>query len=141
MKYFAFCMTVLFLLSTGHAQAEQKKIVGPWDVHYMVVNTTFLTPDIAKKNGIVRSKYSALVNISVLNSDDKKAQVVAINGEATNLLGNKKALNFKRVQEGQAIYYLAVVPFRDRETLRFNIQLRQGNEDRRLEFQQRMTVD
>jgi len=141
MKYFAFCITVLFIFFTGLAQAEQKKIVGPWDVHYMVVNTTFLTPDIAKKNGIVRSKYSALVNISVLNSDDKKAQVVAIDGEATNLLGNKKPLNFKRVQEGQAIYYLAVVPFRDRETLRFDIQLRQGNEDRRLKFQQRMTVD
>ncbi|MFC3092666.1 DUF4426 domain-containing protein [Alteromonas sediminis] len=140
MKRFLLVLITLFSC-TSVTYAEQKKVVGPWDVHYMVVNTTFLTPEIAKANGIVRSKYNALVNISVLDTDDKKAQLVAIDGEATNLLGNKKKLSFKRVQEGQAIYYLAVVPFRDKETLRFDISLRQGNTNDSLKFQQKMTVD
>lgn len=134
-------LILTLLLIALPSQAEQKKVLGDWDVHYMVVNTTFLTPEIAKNNGIVRSKYNALVNISVLESKGKKAQIAAVSGAATNLLGNKKELKFKRVQEDKAIYYLAVVPFRDRETLRFSIDIRQGNTTETLEFQQKMTVD
>ena len=37
------------------ANAEQKKTLGNWDVHYMVVGTPFLTPDVAANYGIVRS--------------------------------------------------------------------------------------
>ena len=135
------CLALTFMLITHTAFAEQKEVLGPWDVHYIAFNTTFLTPEIARANGIVRSKYNALVNISVLDSKTKEAQLVAMTGEARNLLGNKKPLNFKRVQEGKAIYYLAVVPFRDRETLRFDIDIKQGNDTRTLKFTQEMTVD
>lgn len=131
----------LCLLTVNLARAEQKHVLGPWDVHYIAVNTTFLTPEIAKANGIVRSKYNALINISVLDSDTQKAQLVAMQGEATNLLGNRRPLSFKRVQEGEAIYYLAVIPFRDKETLRFNIAIQQGNTKQNLAFQQTMAVD
>ena len=38
------------------AFAEQKQTLGEWDVHYMVVSTPFLTPEVAASYGIVRSK-------------------------------------------------------------------------------------
>ena len=134
-------IALLAVTFSNLAFAEQKKTLGNWDVHYMVLNTTFLTPEIAKANGIVRSKYNALVNISVLDKRTQKAQLAALSGSATNLLGNKRELSFKRVEEGDAIYYLAVVQFRDRETLRFSIDVKQGNTKQTLNFQQPMTVD
>lgn len=121
--------------------AEQKMQLGEWDVHYIVVNSTFFSPEIAREYGIVRSKYNALVNISVLESDTQKAQIVGMEGSATNLLGTEKALTFKRVQEGEAIYYLAVLPFRDQETYRFAIRIQRGNDSQTLKFQQKMYVD
>jgi hypothetical protein len=139
-KIIGFASCLMLFLSVN-ACAEQKKTLGNWDVHYMVLNTTFLTPEIAKANGIVRSKYNALVNISVLDKRTQKAQLAALSGEATNLLGSKRELSFKRVEEGDAIYYLAVIQFRDRENLRFNVKIQQRNTTQTLTFQQAMTVD
>lgn len=129
------------LLITFPAFAEQKESLGDWDVHYMVVNTTFLTPEVASTYGIVRSKYNALVNISVLDKASHKAQRLSVSGEATNLLGNTRDLSFKKVEDGDAIYYLSVLPFRDQETFRFNIEIRKGNDSETLSFKQQMYTD
>lgn len=129
------------LVLTSTAKAEQKQILGNWDVHYIVVNTTFLTPDVAKTYDIVRSKYSALVNISVLDTVTQQAQNAALTGTATNLLGVKKSLSFRKVEEGDAIYYLATLPFDDPETFRFAIDVQQGNTTRTLKFQQKLYAE
>jgi hypothetical protein len=131
---------LIMVMSTG-ANAEQKKTLGEWDVHYMVVNTPFLTPEVASRYGIVRSKYNALVNISVLDAKSKKAQRVSVSGSARNLLGNTKTLTFKKVEDGDAIYYLAVVPFRDQETFQFAIDVQKGNDTQKLTFKQKMYVE
>ena len=132
-------LTAVF--ATFSSSAEQKKQLGNWDVHYMVLSTTFLSPEIAKANNIVRSRFSSLVNISVLNNNSKVAQSVAMSGSATNLLGTKKELSFKQVKEGDAIYYLALLDYRNRETYRFKINIQQGNTTRTLSFQQELFVN
>lgn len=132
-------LTAVF--ATFSSSAEQKKQLGNWDVHYMVLSTTFLSPEIAKANNIVRSRFSSLVNISVLNKNSKVAQSVAMSGSATNLLGTKKELSFKQVKEGDAIYYLALLDYRNRETYRFKINIQQGNTTRTLSFQQELFVN
>jgi hypothetical protein len=134
-----FALLLLPLAMT--ASAEQKEQLGEWDVHYIVVNSTFFSPEIARQYGVVRSKYNALVNISVLNSDSQQAQTVGMQGTATNLLGTEKKLTLKKIQEGDAIYYLAVFNFRNEETYRFNIEIRRGNTAETLKFQQKMYVD
>ncbi|GGF74130.1 DUF4426 domain-containing protein [Alteromonas lipolytica] len=134
-------LSMLLLPLAFMAQAEQKEQLGQWDVHYIVVNSTFFSPEIARQYGIVRSKYNALVNISVLESATQQAQTVGMQGTATNLLGTEKKLAFKKVQEGDAIYYLAVFDFRHDETYRFNIEIRRGNTVETLKFQQKMYVD
>ena len=131
----------LFTLLCHCASAEQMEKLGDWDVHYIVVNTTFFTPDIAKRYGIVRSKYNAIVNISVLDSESKKPLNTAVSGNARNLLGTTKPLVFKRVKEQEAIYYIAPLSFNDRETFRFSIDIQQGNQTQNLKFQQEMFVD
>lgn len=123
----------LFCLSSL-VNAEQFKTLGSWDVHYIVINTSFLTPEIARAYGLQRSKYQGLVNISVLDKTSHQAQSVSVMGEATNLLGTQKDLVFKEVQDGDAIYYLAVLPFRHDEQYRFNVDIRHGNETETLTF-------
>ncbi|WP_446698938.1 DUF4426 domain-containing protein [Alteromonas sp. 009811495] len=131
----------MLALLSPHTFAEQKETLGEWDVHYIVVGTPFLTPEVASSYGIVRSKFNALVNISVLDKATGEAQRVDVSGNAKNLLGNTRQLTFKKVEEGDAIYYLAVLPFRDQETFRFNIDVKKGTTKQTLKFQQKMYVD
>lgn len=128
-------------LVMSSANAEQFEKLGNWDVHYIVLPSTFIAPDIAKNYQIQRSKYQPLVNISVLDSDSKDAQSVAISGTATNLLGQVKQLEFQQVKEQNAIYYLAQFNVQDEELWRFNIEVRHGNQSQTLKFKQKIYVE
>jgi hypothetical protein len=132
-----FALTIL-LAFTNEAKAEQKKTLGDWDVHYIAFPSTFLSPEVARANNITRSTTQAVVNISVLDSETKEALDIEISGNARNLLGTNKTLNFTTVKEGQAIYHLATVSFDDKEVLRFNIDIVDGNVSQNLKFQQKM---
>jgi hypothetical protein len=139
MRILLFVISLLVLSTSAHA--EQKKELGQWEVHYIVFPTTFLTPEIAKANGLIRSKYNALVNISVLDKQTKVAQRVDISGTARNLIGTTKPLSFKRVSDGDAIYYLAPLSFRHMEKYMFSVDIRRGNTTENLTFKQEMFVD
>jgi len=140
LSYMALIALVVSCFSFS-AFAEQKQTLGEWDVHYIVFSTPFLTPEVAASYGIVRSKFNALVNISVLDKTSGEAQRVDISGTAKNLLGNARKLTFKKVEDGDAIYYLAVLPFRDQETFRFEVDVQKGSNKQTLKFQQKMYVD
>jgi hypothetical protein len=132
---------ILGLVFSSQANAEQKQVLGSWDVHYIALNSTFLTPEVAKQYGIVRSKFNALINISVLDREDKVAQSVILTGEAKNLIGVVKNLTFRQVTEGKAIYYLAVLPFSDLEQYRISIYINDGLEQKTLKFQHKFYAD
>jgi hypothetical protein len=140
-KFICLSAWVIFAAISAHASAEIKKDLGDWEVHYIALTTTFLSPEIARANNIVRSGRNALVNISVLNKRTKEAQEVNITGTARNLLGTSKTLAFTQVKEGKAIYYLASVGFSDKEILRFDIDINQGRSNQNLQFQQTMYVE
>jgi len=64
-----------------------------------------------------------------------------VTGSAKNLIGTDKKLSFKQVVEGEAIYYLATLPYRHKETYRFEIKVQKGNEQQTLRFKQELYVD
>ena len=143
-----FAIMLLLLITTPFAFAQQKqdytfeddqkKVLGPWHVHYIAFSTTFLTPQIARANGITRSPNKVLVNISVLDKYTKKAQQVELSGNARNLMGRSSELEFKKVKEGDAIYYLAQMSFDDEDHYRFQINIKQGNSTQLLKFEQKL---
>ena len=139
--YFLSFSFAVMLIFSSQANAEQKQVLGSWDVHYIALNSTFLSPDVAKKYGIVRSKFNALINISVLDREEKSAQSVILTGEAKNLMGVVKKLTFKQVKEGKAIYYLAVLSFSDLEQYRISINISDGLEQKTLKFQHKFYAD
>ncbi|QSX38177.1 DUF4426 domain-containing protein [Shewanella sedimentimangrovi] len=128
----------------GVASAEQKEQVGQYDIHYMALGSTFLTPSIAKSYGIERSSYTGIINIAVLDTSvaGNPAVEVEISGVANNLLDARVDLKFKEIREGDAIYYIAEVPYRDDEEINFQIAIKHGNQlNTTLKFKQKFYVE
>lgn len=137
-----FILTIVLGLSLSFsASAEQKKQLGSWDVHYIAFPAPLLTPEIATQYKLQRSKYNAVINISVLDKNTQQAQKVAISGIAKDLQGRQLALQFSEVSEGEAVYYLAQLPFRDEQRFSFAISIVSGNQTEQLNFDQTFYVD
>ena len=131
------------LLNIDAVHAQNMKKLNDWDVHYIALDSTFITPEIAKSYDIVRSRFNALVNISVLDNkkDGNPAKHVSIMGTAKNNLGQFKTLEFVEVTEGDAIYYLAQIPVRNEETVHFNLTISDGKKSQTLKFYQKFYID
>ena len=119
-RSFANTCALLFLLCSNSTWAEQSQRVGNYTVHYVAFASTFLSPEMARKYSVVRGRNRALINISVLDEDNKPVQA-ELRGEVKNLPGQIIRLDFEEVQEGDAVYYLAQTRFSDQELMRFNI--------------------
>ena len=105
--------------------AEQKRTFGDYDVHYSVVNTTFITPDVARAYNITRGKNRAFLNISIrkLNKDGSdKEQRAIISGKTSDMI-HSTALSFNEIIEQGAIYYIAEFEFYDKDVRRFDIKV------------------
>ena len=130
----------LFCTSTA-VHAEQKKQLGSWDVHYIAFAAPMLTPEIAQQYKIQRSKYNAVVNISVLGSKTQQPEKVLISGIAKDIQGRQIELDFREVTEGTAVYYLAQLPFRNEQRFNFSITIVQNGQQQLLNFDQTFYVD
>jgi hypothetical protein len=114
---------LLCLISTANADSQD---FGDYTVHYIAVNSTFIRPEIAQQYGILRSRRSAFLNVSVLrnNADGTTTPVGAtITGGRRNLMAQSGSIDFMEVREGSAIYYIGQFDFSNAELLRFNVQV------------------
>ncbi len=137
---FAGVLLVLAALFAPAAMASQFERFGDLDVHYIVFNTTDLSPEMAERYGLTRSPDLGLVNISgrrLAEDGTTTAVRLELEGTVTNLLGQSQPLRFREVEDPAAIYYLETVRFSDRETLRFDIRATDTETGRRhnLRFQ------
>ena len=111
------------MASTG--MAEQMKVFGDYDVHYSVVNSTFISPAVAEAYGIVRGKDRALINIAVrqrLAKGQSKPKRAIVNGSSSDLIHSAN-LAFDEIQEQQAVYYIAALQFNNKELRTFTISI------------------
>lgn len=132
------------LIST--AQADQTIETDQYIIHYNAFNSTFIAPDVAQANNIVRSKYSAMINIAVMkkSADGTHHAIKAlISGEATNRIQQLQPLRFKLISEGDAQYYLTSFTFTDADTLNFmiNVQPDPNKDAITLRFDQQFFTD
>ncbi len=125
-NYLTFLAMVGMLAMAGGARAEQSQVFGDYTVHYNAFTTDVLQPDMAKHYKITRSKNRALVNISVLQkSGAGQAPVRAqVNGNATNLTGQLREMEFREISEENAVYYIAIMHVADKETLDFAVEVK-----------------
>jgi hypothetical protein len=138
MRPLAVIQIALFALALlpGLVQAQQSQTFGPFELHYSVVNTTFLDPKIAATYGIIRGEKRAILNLAVRErlTDGSAARAMVLQGRTWDLIQNQ-ALEFREIREGESIYYIAEFPFINEEWRFFEIDFRPAGADQTYTFQ------
>lgn len=126
MKRLVFLLLPLCLL-TLPAQAQQSEMFDRYELHYSVVNTTFLAPKVAASYGIVRGDDRAILNLAVrehLEDGSTVARKMELKGRTWDLLQKTQDLAFQEVREGPAIYSIAEFRFLSEEWRHFEVHFR-----------------
>ena len=124
----------LLLLSSA-SRAQQSQMFDQYEVHYSVVNSTFLQPKIAANYGITRGKNNAILNLAVREhlSEDlngpTEARTVLLKGKTWDLIQNQ-VLEFQQLKESTAIYYIAEFKFINEEWRFFEVNFRPEGADK-----------
>ncbi|MFT5889565.1 MAG: hypothetical protein ACI9BO_002392 [Zhongshania sp.] len=105
-------MLSLFLATATLAQealaVTTSSQFGDDTVHYSVLNTRFLSPQVAKSYGITRGNNKFLVNVAVNRKASGKSLALRAKISGTNSdLIHRTPLDFREVIEQDAVYYLA----------------------------------
>lgn len=117
---------LLLVFGLNGAAAQNVQQSGDVIVHYNVVPTTNLTPEVARRNGITRSASRALLNIVVQRRTDAPLPVAItakVEAHAFALTGQRQTIVLREVREGDAIYYLGEVRVQDKEELNFELKV------------------
>ncbi len=113
-------------LASGPGLAESKLLSAGLTVHYSVLDSRDILPEIAQAYGIVRGGQHGLVSIALRRERDDGSDVAvaaAASGAWRDLI-HHHPLAFREVRESGAIYYLADLRFNHRETMYFELTLR-----------------
>ena len=134
---------MLALLGFGaNAAAENSRVFGNYVVHYNAFRSDTLSPEIAKAYELTRRNNRIIVNITVLKKvmgTTGKPVPATITGNASNLTGQLKNLEFREIKEDTAIYYIAEMKVSDGEFLKFKLNITPEGEEgpARLQFSKR----
>jgi len=117
-------------------RAQQSEMFGPYELHYSVVNTTFLAPDIAASYGIVRGKNRAILTLAVREqlAQGSETRAMLLQGRTWDLIQNQ-TLEFMEIREGEAVYYLADFKFINEEWRFFEVDFRPEGAEETYTFQ------
>lgn len=134
---------IVALLGFGtNAAAENSRVFGDYVVHYNAFRSDTLSPQIAKAYELTRRNNRIIVNITVLKKvmgTTGKPVPATITGNASNLTGQLKSLEFREIKEDTAIYYIAELKVSDGEFLKFKLNITPEGEEgpARLQFSKR----
>lgn len=118
--------TFALLLFTGTSQAGSKDF-GEYIVQWSVFPSTFLTPEIASENDLNRSRGIGVVNIAIMSKgEDGGLDTVSgqVEGKVLNDIQQARFLAFRRIQEGDAVYFIAEYQYSNAELMTFQITTR-----------------
>lgn len=127
MSRFITALFAITVLQVAPTSAQQSETFGPYELHYSVVNTTFIEPKVAATYGITRGKDKAILNLSVreqLPGGGNVGRPMQLKGTTRDLLQQQEVLDFQEVKEGPAIYYIAEISFLNEEHRFFEIHFR-----------------
>lgn len=145
MKRFIFLLSVVVsaaLSLSAYADQHNYKKHGDYKVFFSAFNSTFIDPDVAVANQIVRGKDKGLVNIALV-LEAGKGQPAVISGKVFNIFQMSQELEFFEVREQETIYYLAPFEFENEDFLTFKISVQPttGEPAYQLKFQKKMYHD
>jgi hypothetical protein len=141
MKYLIILCSLIFSL-TAQADQHNYKKHGDHKIFFSAFNSTFIDPDIAVANNIVRGKDKGLVNIAVVLKAGI-GQPAIISGNVYNIFQMGQKLEFFEVREQDTVYYLAPFEFENEDFLTFKISVKTDPDKPayQLKFQKKMYHD
>jgi len=133
---------LIFIMLASFVSAEQKKVFGEYEVHYIAFTSSELDKGVAKSYGIPRSGSLGYMSISVLKTGISEMPVAwnaTLEGTMSNLLGQTRELQFTRIQETGALYFHSTFDFYDQDMYRFHIKVKPDGQKREydLKFSQK----
>ena len=123
------------MLCAGAIQAQQSEMFGPYELHYSVVNSTFLAPEVAATYGIVRGDKRAILNLAVREEMAPPGETLnmQLQGRTWDLI-QSQTLDFLEIREGKAVYYIAEFKFINEEWRFFEVDFRPEGADKTYTF-------
>jgi len=132
-----FFTALIFIMLASFASAEQKKVFGEYEVHYIAFTSSELDKDVAKIYDIPRSGSLGYMSISVLKTGISELPVAwnaKLEGTMSNLLGQTRELEFTRIQEKGALYFHSTFDFYDQDMYRFHIKVKPDGQKREFDL-------
>ena len=112
----------------AHAAGEQKQVFGRYEVHYMMLNSTTLSAEVARSYHLQRSGKIGYLMISVLEHQPGKElpQPVPalVSVKIKNLIGQERDIDLNEIQEQGGIYYVGNFSFDDEDIYRFEVSVK-----------------
>lgn len=148
------CLILITLLSAIAAplQAESEAPpatplsaqFGADSVYFSVLNTSFLSPQVASTYGVVRGKNKFLINVAIRREEAASDQAVRakVSGTTSDLIYVEQ-LQFREIVEQGAIYYIAEFSISNDERRAFRLQV-DANKNRApydINFNKKLYVD
>lgn len=133
---FGTLITLVALALASSATAQQSERFGDYELHYSVVNTTFLSPEVAAAYQITRGDKKAILNLSLRKHTGAGTEPagMAVEGTHRDYIHNG-VLTFQEIRESGAIYYIAPFDFINEEWRFFDIQFQPEGSDARYTFE------
>ena len=127
MKKLFVALTLLAAMSSLTANAQQSKQFDAYTIHYAALNSSLISPEVAKAYGIRRSDSRALINVSVLQNMENQSPAAVkatVTASGRNLTGQTRVVKMREVDEnGEAIYYIGELSVRNMETFDFTVMV------------------
>lgn len=120
------CLMLTLILLPLQSQAGEKDF-GEHKVHWSVFPSTFLSPEVAEANKLQRSRGIGIVNIAIMTNGEH-GQITPVSGQVEGQVSNDiqqvNFLAFRRIQEGEAVYFIAQYQYQSGDLMTFNITAR-----------------
>jgi len=126
---------IILLLISQVGVTEKLRQFDNFELHYNVVNATFLSPFVAEKYGITRGERHAILNLSLreLSVEGSESVGMELSGRTWDLIQNQD-LSFAMIKETKAIYYLAEFKFISEEWRFFEVEFSPESSKKKYQF-------
>lgn len=124
------CTLLLTLTPLAVAQEQSPQRFGDILVYFSPFNSSYVAPEVAANVGLERAADKGVLNIAVQREtpDGPEPVDAKVTGSVTTLLGNKTELDFIRVEEEEALYFVANYGAPTRTVLRFEVNVQPEEE-------------
>lgn len=124
------CSLILTIAPLAAAQEQSPQRFGDIIVYFNAFNSSYIPPEVAANVGLERAPNQGVLNVAVqrLTSDGPEPVDARVTGTVTTLLEQKSELDFIRVEEEKALYFVTNYTAPMRTVLRFEVNVQPENE-------------